>query len=135
MYEITRKHCGDQKEWKVGLKTLHKKIGTTAPLRKLRFQIKELIKINHLPDYRVSMTNDVVTFTNRTTKKPGNRQGSLPRLMTATYEKAKAVAPGWDIYFLEHEWRDWMAGKADPEHPDRAFVAFCRQKHHKHGRP
>ena len=136
IYELARKHCGDQKEWKVGLKTLHKKIGTTAPLRKLRFQIKELIKINHLPDYRVSMADDVVMFTNYAAKNPANdRQGSLPRLMTATYEKAKAAAPGWDVYWLEREWRDWMAGKAVPEHPDRAFVAFCRQKYRKHGRP
>ena len=136
LYEIARKHCGDQKEWKVGLKTLHRKIGTTAPLRKLRFQINELIKINHLPDYRVSMADDVVMFTNHAARKPANdRQGSLPLLMTETYNKAKDAAPGWDIYWLEREWRDWMAGKAVPEHPDRAFVAFCRQKYRKHGRP
>ena len=136
LYEIARKHCGDQKEWKIGLRTLHKKIGTTAPLRKLRFQINELTQINHIPDYRISMAEDVVMFTNYAARKPANdRQGSLPRLMTETYEKAKAAAPGWDIYLLEREWQDWMAGKAVPEHPDKAFVAFCHQKHRKHGRP
>ena len=130
IYEIARKHCGDQPGWKIGLKTLHKKIGTTAPIRKLRFQIKELIKTNHLPDYSISMTDDVVRFAPRPVRSPVNdHQGSLPFLMTDTYDKARKAAPGWDIYALEREWREWAAGKKVPVHPDRAFVAFCRKKH------
>jgi len=129
IYELVRKHCGDQPEWKIGLKTLHKKIGTTAPIRKLRFQIRELIKTNHLPDYSVSMADDVVRFTPRRVRTPVNdHQGSLPFLMTDTYDKARKAAPGWDIYALEREWREWAAGKKTPKHPDRAFVAFCRKK-------
>ena len=130
IYEIARKHCGDQPGWKIGLKTLHKKIGTTAPIRKLRFQIKELVKTNHLPDYNISMTDDVVSFAPRPVLSPVNdHQGSLPLLMPDTYDKARKAAPGWDIYALEREWREWAAGKKAPAHPDRAFVAFCRKKH------
>ena len=137
LYEIGRKHCGNQKAWKIGLKTLHKKIGTTAPLYKFRDAIRKTIKTNHLPDYSVSMADDVVTFTTRAARrKPANdRQGILPLLMTDTYDKARAAAPGWDVYALEREWLDWMGGKPAPAHPDRAFVAFCRQKSRQHATP
>jgi hypothetical protein len=30
-----------------------------------------------------------------------------------TFEKARRVAPGWDIYFLEGLWRAWIAGKEE----------------------
>ena len=134
IYELARKHCGDQKRWKVGLKTLHKKIGTTAPLKKFRFNLKKLVETNHLPDYSVSMADDVVTFTTRAARKTANdHQGTLPLLMTDTYDKARAAAPGWDVYALEQEWLGWIAGKPAPAHPDRAFVAFCRQKNRQHG--
>ena len=36
-YEISRKHCGRKKEWKIGLELLRKKMGATSPLRKFRF--------------------------------------------------------------------------------------------------
>ena len=136
LYEIARKHCGDQKNWKIGLKTLHKKIGTTAPLFKFRDAMRKAIKTNHLPDYSVSMQDDMLTFTNRARNKTAHvHQGSLPLLMTETYDKAKAAAPGWDVYGLEREWLEWIAGKKAPAHPDAAFVAFCRQKYRKHGTP
>ena len=130
IYEIARKHCGDQPEWKIGLKTLHKKIGTTAPIRKLRFQIKELVKTDHLPDYSISMTDDLVRFAPRRGRASvNNHQGSLPFLMPDTYDKARKAAPRLDIYALEREWREWAVGKKPPTHPDRAFLAFCRKKH------
>ena len=130
IYELARKHCGEQSEWKIGLKTMHKKIGTTAQIRKLRFQIKELIKTNHLPDYTVSMADDVVRFAPRRSRSPGtNHQEALPFLMPDTYDKAKKAAPGWDVYALEREWQEWAAGKKAPANPDHAFVAFCRKKY------
>ena len=130
LYEISRKHCGDQPEWKIGLKTLHKKIGTTAPLFKFRDAMRRVIKTNHLPDYSMSMANDVVRFAPRHNRAAvNNHQGSLPFLMPDTYEKAKETAPGWDVYALEREWQEWAAGKKAPANPDRAFVAFCRKKY------
>jgi hypothetical protein len=51
------------------------------------------------------------------------------RLQTATYEKAKRAAPGFDVYALEQEWRNWIAKKGkQPKNPDIAFVGFCRRK-------
>lgn len=136
IYELARKHCGDQPSWKVRLETLHKKIGTTAPLRKLRVPLVGLTATNHLPDYNVSLSDDdIITFTNRRRSIPAGRQSRLPLLMTETYEKAKRAAPEWDVYFLEREWREWSAGKVPPHNPDAAFIAFCRNKFRRHGSP
>jgi hypothetical protein len=64
--------------------------------------------------------------------------GSLPdyvRLIPSDFERAKAAAPGWDVYSLEQEWRGWIAKKERPENPGAAFVAFCRKKHQREGIP
>ncbi len=51
-----------------------------------------------------------------------------PHLRTVTYEHAKRAAPGWDVYELERQWREWIDKKGPPQKPDAAFVAFCRNK-------
>jgi len=51
-----------------------------------------------------------------------------PHLQTATYERAKQAAPGWDVYELERQWREWIEKKGLPQKPDAAFIAFCRKK-------
>jgi hypothetical protein len=56
------------------------------------------------------------------------------RLRTETFEKAREAAPRFDIYFLENEWREWIAKKGErPKDPDKAFIGFCRQKAKQHG--
>ncbi len=51
-----------------------------------------------------------------------------PHLRTVTYEHAKRAAPGWDVYELERQWREWIDKKGPPQTTDAAFVAFCRNK-------
>jgi hypothetical protein len=53
-----------------------------------------------------------------------------PRIVLSTraYEKARKAAPGLDIYAVEAEWRDWMAGKPLPNDPEAAYVGFCRKR-------
>ncbi|MDI2113906.1 replication initiator protein A [Commensalibacter nepenthis] len=67
IYELARKHCGNQTEWKIGLKLLYKKTGSTEPIRNFRIGIKSLVATNELPDYNVSydLNNDIVIFTNK----------------------------------------------------------------------
>lgn len=47
-------------------------------------------------------------------------------LRPETYETARLRHPGFDIYFVEGEWRSWMSGKDAPRDPDRAFLAFFK---------
>lgn len=48
-------------------------------------------------------------------------------LRTETYETARLRHPGYDIYYVEGEWRDWAKGKPPADDPDRAFLAFFRK--------
>lgn len=134
IYEIARKHCGDAPSFKIGLDKLHKKIGSTSPLRKLRFQMQETTQTNHLPDYEIAMCDDMVTFTNRNWKDtappspPPLPLSGGPLLKLDTYAKARAIAPGWDVYALEQQWREWIEKKGMPKRPDGAFIGFCKKK-------
>lgn len=59
------------------------------------------------------------------------------RLDPETHHDAKALAPGWDVYYLEQEWRSWMleGGLDAPRDPDKAFLGFCKRWFEKRGRP
>jgi hypothetical protein len=53
-----------------------------------------------------------------------------PHLRTDTYEEARRLAPGWDVYGLADEWREWAQDKNlwPPVNPDAAFLGFCKQR-------
>jgi plasmid replication initiation protein len=67
LYELARKHCGSQVQWKVSVELLHKKSGSLSLLKKFRYSIKEVAENNHLPDYEIIFDpeEDIVTFVNR----------------------------------------------------------------------
>jgi plasmid replication initiation protein len=54
LYELARKHCGNQAKWKIGMELLHKKSGSRATLIKFREILKRVVAANCLPDYAVS---------------------------------------------------------------------------------
>src|SRR6187401_2352352 len=61
VYEIARKHCGRQAEWKIGIETLLKKTGSTSPRRVFRKMIRDIAEEDGLPDYSLSVIEgDVV---------------------------------------------------------------------------
>lgn len=140
IYEIARKHCGAQASWKIGLDLLRKKCGTADTLRKFRFNIRELMEKNHLPDYQVQLDDkDMVIFKSR----KGLEKTELIEakghvtLDPEAYHDAKQVAPGWDVYVLEEKWRHWMAegGLDTPNDAHKAFVGFCRKFFERNGTP
>ena len=105
-------------------------------MKRFRLMIKHLAENNHLPDYNVSFDpgSDIVTFRNRGTVK-GQVEIDAPvvrRLDPETYHEARTVAPGWDVYELEREWRDWIT--EPPKSADRAFIGFCRKWAERRGR-
>lgn len=139
VYEIARKHCGQQEEWRIRLELLLKKTGSHSPLKRFRQMIRHVAEHNHLPDYRVEFdaARDMVTFVNRDCLHeerpvfPSMGKGIC--LDPNTYDVARAAAPGWDVYELEREWRDWMT--EPPRHADKAFIGFCRKVYERRGRP
>jgi Initiator Replication protein len=52
------------------------------------------------------------------------------RLRPDTYEQARELAPGWDVYMLEADWREWGMRQPGwpPNKPDAAFIGFCKQR-------
>ena len=136
VYELARKHCGQQKSWKITLKHLLMKSGSQSPEKRFRQMIKQLAVHDHLPDYQVFFDEvaDMVIFTNRGTMTPPSLiEGRIPPLKSETYDRARQAAPGWDVRHLESEWRDWIVEA--PRDVDAAFVGFCRKWFEKRGRP
>ncbi|PPI86253.1 RepB family plasmid replication initiator protein (plasmid) [Candidatus Pantoea edessiphila] len=67
IYEIARKHCGNQNEFIVSLAKLHVKVGSMSKQSEFKRMLKRLEKINYLPDYIIlyDVKTDLVKFTNR----------------------------------------------------------------------
>jgi len=70
IYELAAKHCGNQKDFKISLSTLHKKSGSTSNIRLFKQSIKSLVLSNDLPDYfiRYDDKKDIVIFNNKNIK-------------------------------------------------------------------
>jgi plasmid replication initiation protein len=139
IYELARKHCGQQANWKVSIEILLKKSGSKSSDKEFRRAVRSLAELDHLPDYRVSFDAkaDMVTSENR-----GTMKGTAPvepwagRLNADIYGDARNVAPGWDVHYLEREWRHWLGEEEIvPKNPERMFVKFCQSWFEKRGRP
>ena len=89
LYELARKHCGNQPIWKIKLENLKGKLGITSPTRTLRFNIRKTTKTNHLPEYNISIQNDVVIFT----RKSPPKEHKSPKYVTQK-EIKKHAKPG-----------------------------------------
>lgn len=79
VYELARKYCGNQSKWSVSMEVLHKKTGSTSPLKKFRFDMKSLVQSNDLPDYRVLFDedSDMLTFYSRGVKGTKTQIGDM----------------------------------------------------------
>ena len=132
LYEIGRKHCGDQPEFAIGLDKLRKKTGSKSPDKKFKFLLNKIIETNckakHFPDYGLYLNDNTLVFKNRRTKKPKSTD-TIPPFEPWVIEKARAAAHGFDVYALEREFREWVNDKPKPDkgYP-AAFIGFCKQK-------
>ena len=142
MYELARKHCGRKKEWKISLELLRKKCGSSSTLKEFRRLVTTIAEEDalhhHMPDYSVRLDeDDMVIFSNRgtVTEAPATPDASavVANLKAETIEAAHTMAPGWDIYMLEQEWRSWIT--EPPQYPDAAFLGFCRKWQERRGAP
>lgn len=138
IYEIARKHCGEQAEWRISLELLRKKTGAGTHERKFRALVRELATDDHLPDYSVTLdVDDMVVFRNRLLLKPAAPDVTYPVLDPEAYHFARQVAPGYDVHALEQDWRDWWVQSGMPElgNPGKAFVGFCRSRYQRNPNP
>jgi plasmid replication initiation protein len=139
MYELARKHCGKKDEWKISLERLQHKCGSSSSLKEFRRLVGTIVeedrKHHHIPDYSVELDDsDMITFRNRGSVPIPELEGpkaSAAPLSPDTYNDARIVAPGWDVYYLEREWRDWIT--ESPRDADAAFIGFCRKWYERRG--
>ena len=128
IYELARKHCGRQREWRVSVDTLLKKSGSASPRRVFRKMIRNMITADHLPDYEMAEEEgDIIRFSRRGQVVEG---ADTPLLSADALEQARALAPGWDVYVLEADWKGYWASTGRPRlrAPDRAFLGYVRAR-------
>lgn len=143
IYEIGRKHCGRNREWRVSLAVLQSKCGSLSPAREFRRMVGKIVQRDiehrHMPDYRIFLDGDFFVFVNAGSIAPIEDTSKIDAILISTEarEQAKREAPGYDIYFLEQQWRNWMVSKTVtlPKSADKAFIGFCKKFFEKNGRP
>ncbi|WP_395543670.1 replication initiator protein A [Neotabrizicola sp. sgz301269] len=127
VYELARKHCGRQAEWRISVEVLLKKSGSASPRRVFRKMIRDMIAADSLPDYRIEEEpGDILRLSPR--RAAGGLIEGAPLLSADALEAAKALAPGWDVHALEAEWKAWWAGsgRAKLRSADRAFLGWVK---------
>lgn len=62
LYELARKHCGHQAQWSISLALLQEKAGSKSTLKEFRRAVRAIEADDSLPEYRLSLRADKVTF-------------------------------------------------------------------------
>lgn len=83
-----------------------------------------------MPDYRMTIEGDNVIFRPKAEEAVVALPLQALRLRKLdTHDYARRLAPGWDIYNLEDEWRSWVHDKAIAvKDPDKHFLSFCKKR-------
>ncbi|MBE9117200.1 replication initiator protein A [Lusitaniella coriacea LEGE 07157] len=141
LYRFVRKQAGNNKSgWTWKLRTLHERSGSLQRYSDFVGYIRKIASKQQLLDYklnffsknkeyflhaqRVFVKENVVTEV----EVPPSRLVNFLSLKTTTYEKAKQIAPGYDIYALEDDWRKATAKNSlKLQNPDVAFLAWCKK--------
>jgi plasmid replication initiation protein len=141
LYELARKHCGRQPEWKVGLEILKDKCGALSPLKKFRFQLREIMRPDHLPDYQIALDDrDIVTFSNRyhVVKQSISAQSILPGLehvpslsqetLNRGAQLVEKADTGWDYEAIRTQFTEQLGDGFKPRNVNAAFIGFVKKK-------
>lgn len=144
LYEIARKHCGQSSKWRCGLKKLHIKSGSQSTLKEFRRMVKAIVEMNqvkkHIPDYNFELDDGMFIVRPRPEFSEIYTKSEKPKaidkiiIRQSGMETAKKFAAGYDLYFLEGEWRDMLAAKNSiPDNPEGSFVSYVKWYVGKHG--
>lgn len=144
LYELARKHCGQNGKWHFRLETLHKRTGSNSTLKEFRRMLKNIIQDNakhkHIPDYTFQLDGDLIVIRPRADFREVYEEKPVALdkivLKSSTYETARKFAGGYDVYsFLVPEWKEMLTiKKSMPENPDGSFVGFVKWYVKEHGK-
>lgn len=133
LYELARKHCGSQENFRIGIEKLRLKCGSQSTTKEFRRLLQTILaddaRHDHMPGYQFILEDEMVEVRH---KDPAP-QTALPAspwvLPDEIYERARELAPGWDIYALETDWQDWLAkASITPRNVAAHFLAFCKRR-------
>jgi len=141
IYELARKHCGQQNHWRVSIGVLQKKSGSYSPEKKFAFYIRHLTASNHLPDYTMTLEGDQVVFWRRKQGANASKPAHAPAFSVAAtttvpvserrilvssqaIERLYETAPGWDKYYLENTYIAWAKDKEPARNEDARFLSW-----------
>ena len=136
LYELARKCCGTtNQEWRFTINTLHERTGSKASKHEFKRMITKILDDHdHIPDYRFELEGETVyiypkesLLNNCTAPEQPSNIDSI-RLKTETYETAKRIAVGLDVYSIEQIWRRMLNDKGGviPDKPDGSYIAFVK---------
>lgn len=135
LYELARKHCGQQAEWRIGLGTLREKCGSGSSEREFKRLVGKIIdddaRHDYMPDYAFVLEGETIIV--RAKKESGRAALPFPSdtlwIDPETYHAARQAAPGWDVHVLEDEWRSWVLDKGITVREGNAhFLSFCKRR-------
>lgn len=141
LYELARKHCGAQEKWRIRVDKLQKKCGSKQERKHFVKHLRETIGGDHIPDYRFELDDDFVMVYRRTTEAHPARltvmTGAAPEttgpsqskiiISADAIERARAAAPGFDVYWLENTYIAWAKNLGEPAHSEDArFLAWAK---------
>jgi hypothetical protein len=132
LYELARKHVGQQASFRIGIEKLRNKCGSQSTAKEFRRLLQSIIdddaKHDHMPGYAFSIDGDMVDMRSKQRQRPALPANAI-QLQPETYKRAREFAAGWDIHRLESEWREWITQKAiKPFRADAHFMAFCKRR-------
>ncbi|WP_172331666.1 replication initiator protein A [Mangrovicoccus sp. HB161399] len=140
IYELARKHCGRQPEWRIGLEKLQRKCGSGSTTREFRRLVSKIAEEDerhgYMPDYEIRFLEEadmLVVRSRGTVAAEVTDEVTIPPLDPEVYDLARGAAPGWDIRMIEAEWRTWATEA--PKNPEMAFLGFCRKWQERRGAP
>lgn len=144
LYEVARKMCGQSTYWHLRLETLHKLTGSSSTQAEFKRMMKSIIDDNtthkHIPDYTFELVGDLIKIRPRGEFIEIYTEAETPdaidkiKLKGSTMEVARKFNGGYDIYFLEDEWRGMLqVKKALPDNPDGSFIGYVKWYVQKHG--
>ena len=132
LYEIARKHCGQQPEWQIGVDLLRSKCGARSSLRRFRQSLRAVVKHRNLLDYAVihKADQDVIIFHRQEGSlvdfipgAGGRSEIELPESVAA--EARRRFGPAVDLAAAERDWRQWMGRRGfRPTNPPALFLSF-----------
>ena len=137
IYELARKHCGEQPSWRVKVDTLHLKSGSRGNIRDFRRMLRVVVEADHLPGYSISFEEgrtDMLVFLNRkkvlqeaTAEAPGPQ-----KISSSAIERVKPMVPrGESVYDWEADWIVfWREQGCTPlRNVDKAFIGWCQKRY------